>query len=82
MALWISLVFGTLESTRREFLREILYKNIAIIAIQRSKIYFVDTLGDFSYIVEWNSPKSVWQITLYILALNPRAEGTNYHAVW
>ena len=38
--------------TRREFLREILYKNIAIIAIQRSKIYFVDTFGDFSHNVE------------------------------
>ena len=29
--------------TRREFLREILYKNIAIIAIQHSKIYFLYT---------------------------------------
>ena len=27
------------EPTRREFLREILYNNIAIIAIQHSKIY-------------------------------------------
>ena len=34
-------------STRREFLREILYNNIAIIAIQHSKIYFVDTLAIF-----------------------------------
>ena len=39
-------------ATRREFLREILYKNIAIIAIQHSKIYFVDTFGDFSHTVE------------------------------
>ena len=38
--------------TRREFLREILYKNIAIIAIQHSKMYFVDTFGDFSHTVE------------------------------
>ena len=53
-------------NTRRKFLREILYKNIAIIAIQHSKIYFVDTLGDFSHTVEWNSLKSVWQISLYI----------------
>ena len=35
--------------TRREFLREILYKNIAIIAIQHSNMYFVDTSGDFSH---------------------------------
>ena len=38
--------------TRREFLREILYKNIAIIAIQDSKMYLVDTFGDFSHTVE------------------------------
>ena len=38
--------------TRREFLREIFYKNIAIIAIQHSKMYFVDTFGDFSHTVE------------------------------
>ena len=37
------------KCTRREFLREILYKNIAIIAIQHSKIHFVDTFGDFSH---------------------------------
>ena len=36
------------DTTRREFLREILYKNIAIIAIQHGKIDFVDTFGDFS----------------------------------
>ena len=55
------------RSTRREFFREILYKNIAIIAIQHSKMYFVDTFGDFSHTVERNSLKSVWQISLYIL---------------
>ena len=55
-------------STRREFLREILNNNIAIIAIQHSKIYFVDTFRDFSNTVEWNSLKSVWQISLYISA--------------
>ena len=38
--------------TRIEFSREILYNNIAIIAIQHSKIYFVDTSGDFSHTVE------------------------------
>ena len=38
--------------TRRKFLREILYKNIAIITIQHSKIYFVGTFGDFSNTVE------------------------------
>ena len=42
------------HSTRREFLREILYKNIAIIAIQHSKIYFADSFGDFLHTVEWN----------------------------
>ena len=56
-----------IQATRREFLSEILYNNIAIIAIQHSKIYFVDTFGDFSHTVEWNSLKSVWQISLYIL---------------
>ena len=40
------------HSTRREFLREILYNNIAIIAIQHSKINFIDTLGDISHTVE------------------------------
>ena len=39
-------------STRREFLREILYINIAIIAIQHNKIYFVNTFGDFSPTIE------------------------------
>ena len=43
---------GIRECTRRKFLREILYNDIAIIAIQHSKIYFVDTFGDFSYTVE------------------------------
>ena len=38
--------------SRREFLRDILYNNIAIIAIQRSKINFVDNFGDFSHTVE------------------------------
>ena len=38
--------------TRREFLRKILSKNTAIIAIQHSKMYFVDTFGDFSHTVE------------------------------
>ena len=52
-ALWC--VCGTLgcdQSTQREFLREILYKNIVIIAIQRNKMYFVDTFGDFFHTVE------------------------------
>ena len=53
-----SLVRTLQECTRREFLREILHNIIAIIAIQHSKIYFVDT--DFSYIVAYNSLKSVW----------------------
>ena len=56
------------QCTQREFLREIPYNNITIIAIQRSKIYFFDTFGGFSHTVEWNSLKSVWQIFLYILA--------------
>ena len=67
---------------RREFFMEILYNNIAIIAIQHSKINFVDTFGDFSHTVEWNSLKSVWQISLYILAQIPCVEGSNYHTVW
>ena len=54
--------------TRREFLREILYKNIAIIAIQHGKMCFVDTFGYFSYTIEWHSLKSVWQISQYTLA--------------
>ena len=37
---------------RREFFKEILYNNIAIIAIQDSKIYLVETFGDFSRTVE------------------------------
>ena len=40
------------QYTRREFCREILYNNIAIIAIQHSKIYIFDTFGDFSCTVE------------------------------
>ena len=39
-------------TTRREFLREILYNNVGIIAIQHSKIYFVDTFDDISHTVE------------------------------
>ena len=68
--------------TRREFLREILYKLIAIIAIQHSNVYFVDTSGDFSHTVGWNSLKSVWKISLYILAQTPHVKGSNYHTVW
>ena len=60
--------FGKLKGVQREFLREILYKNIAIIATQHIKMYFVSTFGDFSHTVEWNSLKSVWQISLYIFA--------------
>ena len=69
------------DNARREFLREILYINIAIIAIQHSKRYFVDTFGDFSHTVEWNSLKSVWKISLYILAWTPRVEGSYYRTV-
>ena len=67
------------ETTRREFLREILYKNIARIAILHSKMYFVDTSGDFSHTVEIHSSPS---ISLYTLAQTPRVEGSNYHTVW
>ena len=56
------------NNARREFFREILYNNIAIISIQHSKINFFDTFGDFSHTVEWNSLKSIGQISLYILA--------------
>ena len=34
------------------FFKEILYNNIARIAIQHSKMYFVATFGDFSHTVE------------------------------
>ena len=44
--------FSLLYYTRGEFLRKILYNNIAIIAIQHSKINFVDTFGDFFHTVE------------------------------
>ena len=37
--------------TQRKFLMEILYRNIAIIAIQHSKMYFVDAFDDFSHTV-------------------------------
>ena len=37
---------------RREFFKEILYENIAITAIQHSKMHFIDTFGDFSHTVE------------------------------
>ena len=67
---------------RREFFTEILYKNIGIIAIQHSTMYFVDTFGDFSHSVEWNSLQSVWQISLYILAETPYVESSNYQTVW
>ena len=46
------LSFVILGCTRREFLREILYENIAIIAIQHRKIYFVDIFSNFSHTVE------------------------------
>ena len=45
--LWLIQVKKNSKCTRREFLREILYKNIAIIAIQYSKMYFVETFGNF-----------------------------------
>ena len=57
-----------LQGARREFFREILYNNMAIIAIEHSKIYFVNTFSDFFHSVEWKSLKSVWKISLYILA--------------
>ena len=36
---------------RREFLREILHKNTAIMVIQHSKIYFADTFGNFPMVL-------------------------------
>ena len=39
------------RNTERIF-RVFLYDNIAIIAIQHRKIYFVDTLGDFPHTIE------------------------------
>ena len=70
-----------MKCTRRELLREILYKNIAIIAIQHGKMDFVDIFGDFSHTVEWNLLKSVWQTSLYMLASTPRVDGSNYYIV-
>ena len=67
---------------RKEFLREILYKNIAIIAYQHSKMYFVETFGDFSHAVEWNSLKSICKISLYQLGWTPCVNGSNYYIVW
>ena len=43
---------------------------------------FNDTFGGFSLTVKWNSLKSVWQISLYILAYTPRVEGIHYYIVW
>ena len=69
--IWLSYVWARIsfrQTTRTEFLREILYENIWIIAIQHSKMDFVGTFGDFSHTVECNSIKCVWKIFLYILA--------------
>ena len=49
---WYNLVYIGFSYARREFLRKIFYQNIAIIAIQHSKMHFVDTFGDFSHTVE------------------------------
>ena len=65
---YLFLLISIVIPTQREFLREIFYNNIAIISMQHSKLYFVDTFGDFSHTVEWNSLNSAWQIFLYILA--------------
>ena len=45
-------IYNSVMYTRREFLREILYNNIAIIAIHHSKIDSVDTFGNFSHTFE------------------------------
>ena len=66
--LTVYIAFPSLNSSRLSIIIEILYNNIAIVAIQHSKTYFVDSFGDFSHTVEWNALKSVWQIFLYILA--------------
>ena len=50
--IYIQVVCFVSKHERREFLREILYNNIDIIAIQHSKTYFVDTFGNFSHTVE------------------------------
>ena len=71
-----------MNGTRREFLRKILYNNIAKIAIQHSKMYFVDTFGDFHHTVKWNSLQSIWKISLYVLASTFHVKGSNYHTVW
>ena len=60
---------------------EHLYNNIAITGIQHSKIYFVHTFSDYFHTVEKNSLKSVWKISLCILASTPRVEGSNDYTV-
>ena len=39
------------QTAQTEFLREILHNNIAIIAIQHSKIDIVDSFGDFAILL-------------------------------
>ena len=50
----LSFYFPRLCTTRREFSREILYKNIAIIAIQHSKIYLLTPLAIFPILLSEN----------------------------
>ena len=68
---WEVSIFFRNIIARSEFLTKILYKNIAIIAIQHSNMYFVDTSGDFSHTV------GMWRVVI-----NIHVEGSNYHTVW
>ena len=61
-------------SIRREFLREILYNNIAIIAIQHSKVHFVDNVAKFAI--------SVWRLSRYWVVKFTIVYSTNYKTVW
>ena len=78
-----------LDSTRREFLRKILYKNIAIIAIQQGKFILLtplaifpillgeihsSTSGKFSYTYYLKLP--VWRVVITV------QYGKNRHTVY
>ena len=67
--------------TRREFFREILYKNISIIAIQHSKNFLLTPLAIFPILLSEIHLSPSGQFP-YTYKLTPRVEGSNYHTVW
>ena len=65
------MIDNRINNTRKEFLREILYNNIAIIAIQNSKTNFLDTFSDFSQRISLlseihSSPSGKFPYTYYL----------------